>query len=392
MVNGKSHQSMKAIFYRELRLLAREPLMWFCMLVAPLFCCAFFTTMMSEGLPQNLPLGVVDQDNSVTSRSLQRNLSAFQMVEITANYPNFHEARKAMQRGEIYGFYLIPQGLQRQANRQEQPKVSFYMNYSFLVAGSLLYKDQRMMSELASGSAVRTALFARGATNAQAMAYIQPIVIDTHPTNNPWLNYNVYLSNGVVPGMLMLFVFMVTVYSLGMEIKRKQADQLMKLAQGDILKAIVGKMLPQLLIWITMGTIIVVWFYGVLHFPCNCGMPIMWGAMTIFMIASQAMGIIMFSSLPTPRMALSFASLWGVLSFSIGGISFPVMAMHPSLQSLAWLFPLRHYFLLYVNCALDGYPLLNAWPNVVTLLCFPIVATLLLPRLKYALTHYAYQA
>lgn len=383
---------MKAIIYREFRLLAREPLMWFCMLVAPLFCTAFFTTMMQEGLPQNLPLGVVDMDNSSTSRSLQRNLSAFQMVEIVQDYPNVSEAREAMQRGDIYGFYLIPQGLQREANRQEQPTVSFYMNYSFLVAGSLLYKDQRMMSELASGSAVRTALFARGATNAQAMAYIQPIVVDTHPTNNPWLNYNVYLSNTIVPGMLMLFIFMVTVYSLGMEIKRGTADELLRMAGNRIERVLLGKMATQLLIWMTIGTVIIVWLYGILHFPCRCGMPVMWLVMLLFVLASQAMGIFMFSCLPTTRMGLSFASLWGVMSFSICGMSYPVMAMHPSLQALAWLFPLRHYFLLYVNCALDGYPLLNAWPHVCFLLLFVVAATLLSPRLKYALSHYAYQA
>lgn len=383
---------MREIITRELRNLAREPLMWFCMLVAPLFCAAFFTTMMREGLPENLPLGVVDLDNSSTSRGLQRNLDAFQMVDIVASYPDIREARQAMQRGDIYGFYYIPKGLQRKANRQEQPTVSFYMNYSFLVAGSLLYREQRMMSELASGAAVRTALFARGATNAQAMAYIQPIVISTHPTGNPWLNYNVYLSNTVIPGMLMLFIFMVTVYSLGMEIKRGTADELMRLAKGRIENVLLGKMLTQLIIWQTLGTVIIVWLYGFMRFPCHCGMPVMWLVMLLFILASQAMGIFMFSCLPTTRMGLSFASLWGVLSFSICGMSFPVMAMHPTLQSLSWLFPLRHYFLLYVNCALDGYPLMNAWPHVVALLCFVIAATLMTPRLKYAFNHYAYQA
>lgn len=381
----------RPIVKREFLLLAREPLMWFCMLVAPLFCAAFFTTMMQEGLPENLPLGVVDLDNSATSRSLQRNLNAFQMVEIVESYPNVREAREAMQRGDIYGFYYIPKGLQRKANRQEQPKVSFYMNYSFLVAGSLLYKDQRMMSELASGSAVRTALFARGATNEQAMAYIQPIKIDAHPIGNPWLNYNVYLSNTIIPGMLMLFIFMVTVYSLGMEIKRDTADDLMRMAGGRIENVLLGKMATQLAIWMVIGTVIIVWLYGYLHFPCHCGMPVMWLVMLLFVIASQAMGIFMFSCLPTTRMGLSFASLWGVMSFSICGMSFPVMAMHPSLQALAWFFPLRHYFLLYVNCALDGYPLMNAWPHVVALICFVIAATALMPRLKYALEHYAYE-
>ena len=44
--------------------------------------------------------------------------------------------------------------------------------------------------------------------------------------------------------------------------------------------------------------------------------------------------------LTTLRLGLSFASLWGVISFSISGFSFPVMAMNPVLQALSNLFPL----------------------------------------------------
>ena len=78
--------------------------------------------------------------------------------------------------------------------------------------------------------------------------------------------------------------------------------------------------------------------------------------MFLGIIGAQGLGVFMFAMLPTLRMSLSFASLWGVISFSICGMSYPVMAMHPTLQGLSLLFPLRHYFLLYVNCALDGYP------------------------------------
>ena len=42
---------------------------------------------------------------------------------------------------------------------------------------------------------------------------------------------------------------------------------------------------------------------------------------------------------------------------SISGFSFPVMAMHPALQVLSNLFPLRHYFLIYVSQTLNGYPM-----------------------------------
>ena len=384
-------QSIYRVAVREVRSLARRPLMWFCMVLAPLFCYVFFTSLMASGLPTNLPLGLVDCDRTTTTRQLARNLDAFQQTDIVREYANVSDARRDMQRGLIYGFYYIPEGTTREAQRQTVPTVSFYTNYSFLIAGSLLYRDMRTMTELVSGAATQTVLYARGATEGQAMAFLQPVVVDSHPVGNPWLNYSVYLSNTLVPGMLMLFVFMVTVYTIGMEIKEETARGWLLAARGSMWKALAGKLLPQTLVFWLVGSLYVVYLYGFLHFPCRCGIATMLLVMALFVVASQGMGVIMITTLPTPRLGLSFASLWGVISFSICGMSFPVMAMHPVLQGVSYLFPLRHYFLLYVNCALDGYPLMNAWPFVAGLLAFAIVPVLLLPRLKHALLYCHYE-
>lgn len=367
---------------RELRRMASKPIYWFCMIAAPLFCFVFFTSLMAEGLPTDMPLGLVDNDNTTTSRSLARNLDAFEMTSIKEQYANVTEAREAVQRGDIYGFYYIPKGTTRKAQRQELPVVSFYTNYSYLVAGSLLYRDMRTMSELASGAASRTVLYAKGATERQAMAFLQPIVIDSHAINNPWLNYNVYLSNVILPGLLMLFIFMVTVFSIGTEVKHNTVHDWLIMARGSMFHALAGKLLPQTLIFFLIGIAFAIGLYGVLHFPCHCGLPTMLLVMFLGIIGAQGLGVFMFAMLPTLRMSLSFASLWGVISFSICGMSYPVMAMHPTLQGLSLLFPLRHYFLLYVNCALDGYPLMNAAPYMVGLLLFAMLPLLLLRRLK----------
>lgn len=382
---------MFSIFLRELRRLAVQPIYWFCMVIAPLFCYFFFTSLMHEGLPESLPLGVVDEDHTVTSRNLVRNLDAFQMTDVVKTYSNVTEARKAVQQGHIYGFYLIPQGTTSEAQSQRLPTVSFYTNYSYLVAGSLLYRDMRTMSELASGAASRTVLYAKGATERQAMAYLQPVVIDMHAVGNPWLNYNVYLSNVIIPGMLGLFIFMITVYGLGTELKFNTADELMQRSGGSVIVAVTGKLIPQLLVFLLSGTLYVLYLYAYLHFPCHCGLARIWCIMALFVMACQGMGVFMFTMFPTLRLGLSFASLWGVISFSISGMSFPVMAMHPILQGIANLFPLRHYFLLYVNSALDGYPLANAWPFVLALLAFALLPWPCMFRLKKVLTTYRYE-
>lgn len=156
---------------RECHRLVSRPLYLFCMVIAPLFCYVFFTTLMASGLPTDLPVGAVDLDNSNTSRKLLRNLDAFSQTGIVEQYNSVNEARHAMQQGKIYGFFYIPAHLSAEAQSQRQPTLSFYTNNSYLIAGSLLFKDMKMMGELASGSAARSVLYAKGATESQAMAF-----------------------------------------------------------------------------------------------------------------------------------------------------------------------------------------------------------------------------
>lgn len=128
---------------RECRRLVSRPLYLFCMVIAPLFCYIFFTTLMDSGLPKDLPAGVVDMDDSSTSRNIVRNLDAFSQTGVVAHYSNVTDARIAMQEGKIYGFFYLPKGLSAEAQSQRQPTISFYTNYSYLIAGSLLFRDMK---------------------------------------------------------------------------------------------------------------------------------------------------------------------------------------------------------------------------------------------------------
>ncbi|MEG1580534.1 MAG: ABC transporter permease [Bacteroidaceae bacterium] len=379
------------VMKRECRRLVSRPLYLFCMVIAPLFCYLFFTTLMSSGLPTNLPIGLVDLDRSATSRQIARNLDAFEQVQIVDEYANVSDARIAVQRGDIYGFYYLPDDFSQKLQSQRQPKISFYTNYSYLIAGSLLFKEMKMMSELAAGAAARSQLFARGATEAQAMAFLQPIVIDTHPIHNPWLNYSVYLCNTLVPGVLMLLIFMITVFSIGSELKDGTGRQWLVLSNRSIWIALAGKLLPHTAIFFLMGIAYNVYLYGFLEFPCHSGILPMLLATLCLVLASQSCGVVMFGTLPTLRLGLSFASLWGVLSFSISGFSFPVMAMAPVLQGLSYLFPLRHYFLIYVDQALNGREMVYSWESYVALLLFMLLPFLVAQRLKAILIYDKYK-
>lgn len=380
------------IVMRELRRMVSRPLYLFGMVVAPLFSLFFFFSLMGDGLPQDMPVALVDNDNSATSRRLVRQLDNFRQTKIELRCTDFREARLAMQRGDVYGVFVVPESFERDVTSGKQPKISFYTNNSYLIAGSLLFRDMKMISVLGSASAGKEVRLAKGQTERQAMAELQPISIDAHLVGNPWVNYSVYLCNLILPGMLNILVMIMTVFALGSEIKLASAKILMRMAKGDLFLALFAKMLPHTLLWFLMITFVEVMLYGYMGFPCNSGILPMLASSYLLVLASQALAIFLFGLLPVMRLSLSAASLLGVLSISISGVSFPVSEMHPILQTWANVFPLRHFFLLYVDQALNGLTFFYTWTNYVALLLFLFLPFFVMPRLKYVFENQKYIA
>ena len=110
----KTCDRLITIFRREMRIFAHRPLFLFTMIVAPVLCVVFFTTLMSDGLPTKLPAGLVDEDNTHITHIVTRILGSMEETDLGTRYPSFTEARSAMQRGEIYGFFYIPKGRRTQ--------------------------------------------------------------------------------------------------------------------------------------------------------------------------------------------------------------------------------------------------------------------------------------
>lgn len=386
----KSLNQIWLLMKREMRILWKNPIYGFCMVVFPIAVMLFFTTMMDEGLPEDMPVGIVDLDNTSTTRSLVRRLDAFQSSRIVASYPSAAEARHAMQRNEIYAFLYIPKGTTEQLLSSRQPKVSYYYNMASVMSGSLLMKDMKTISTLGSAAVGQATMRAKGIPDEQTMAFLQPIRIDLHQVANPWTNYNAYLSTMLVPGVFMLFIFLITAYSIGTELKFGRSKEWIRMADGRMLIAMLGKFLPHTLIWLSLVYCYEYYIFGVLHFPHEggAGYIILLGLLQV--LASQGFGIFAFGLLPSLRMSMSVCSLWAVLSFSMAGSAFPVMGMDGALQSLSWLFPLRHYYMLYQITVFNGFPLLEAWFHFAALAAFMLLPCLVIGKIKNAMLNYVY--
>ena len=362
----------------------------FCMVIFPVFIIFFFTSLLNEGLPEKMPVGVVDQDNTATTRTLIRRLDAFQSTDIVAHYPNINEARNAIQRNEIYAFIYFPKNTTNELLASQIPKISFYYSYASITSGALLFRDLKTIATLGSAAVGKAKLSAIGKTDDEIRTFLQPISIDLHPINNPEINYNVYLSTSLPPACLMLFIFLITAYSIGTELKFTRSKEWMRMAGNNIWLALTGKMLPQFLIFLPITYAYLFYVFYIMRFPHTGGLGsiLLLGLLTV--LSAQGFGIFTFGLTPSLRMSMSICSLWAALSFSVMGATFPLSAMGPEIESLAWLFPMRHYFMIYQINIFNGYPLLDAWPHVAALVLFAALPLLVIYRIRKAMLEYVY--
>lgn len=381
---------LKRVSSREIEILVSRPLYILGIIIAPLVCCAIYIPMMNSGLPQRIPAGIVDLDQTPTSRALIRNLNAMEMLDVVSQPNSFTEAREAIQSGKIYGFLIIPEGFEAKAMSGRQPEISYYTNNAYFIPGALLFKGFKTMSILSSGQVTMQTKLATGEYEYQIMPQLQPVSYDVMPLGNPWLNYSIYLNNNLLPGMLQLMILLMTCFSIGHEVKRQSAREWLSESNNSIILAIAGKLLPQTLIFSLVGIFYLSLMYGYLKFPHANGFLPMILAMVMLVVASQSVGVIIMSFVPSLRVGLSVAGLYGVLSLSLAGFTFPTEAMYAPIRIFSEIIPLRHYFLIYSGQALNGIPFHYSILQYFYLFIFFAASLPLLRRLKLAMLRQIY--
>ena len=378
------------IALRELGILAKNRIYGFCMVVFPVLLVVFFTTMLDDGLPQDLPIGVVDHDNSATSRSLIRNLDAMQNSRVVYRFASVTEARNAMQEGKVFAYLYIPEGTAAKLMAGRQPDISYYYTMTCMTAGSMASKDLKTISMLGSAAVGQATLSAKGATKEQIRTALQAVTIDAHMIANPQGSYNYSLTTVFVPGILMLFMALLSAYALGMEMKFDSGKEWLARAGNNILVAILGKYIVHALVFLLVIFSYQYYIFNVLHFPHLGGV---WSIVRLTLLqvaASIGFGIFAFGLMPSLRMSMSISSLWMVLGISMCGSAFPVAGMDPPLQAMSWLFPLRHYWMLYQATVLNGFPVIDVWFHLVALVAFTLLPWFVLRKVKIAMLNYVY--
>lgn len=366
--------ALTASLRRGIRALWSRKIFLAAMIAVPIGCALFFLDLMEEGLPLRTPVAVVDLDHSQLSRRITRNLASSELVDVKVKVHSYAEAMNLTKSGEVYGFFLIPSEFERDAVSGRDTEISFYSNLTYFVPGTLAFKGFKSTAVMSAAGIAVTKLTSMGVGSEKATDLMVPLSIQEHTPGNPWINYNIYLGNSFIPGVVALMVLLVTTFSITSEIKRGTSPQWLSAAGGSMLVALAGKLIPQTVVFTAVGVLCQWMLYGLYHFPLgNHAMHIIL-AMFLLVTASQSLGVIIASVVPNLRFSVSISALVGILSFSIVGFSFPVDKMYPAVGIFAWCIPLRYYFLIYIDQALNGIPIWFSRYYYVALLIFPLLS------------------
>lgn len=347
-------RGVKAIMLRSAVQIVRRPLMWVGFIILPLFMMLFITSILEKGLPTKIPAAIVDKDGTSLSREITQTLAGMQMVDVRSMPDSYAEARSAMQKGEIYGYFLIPENFQSDLLSGRKPVITFYTNMTYFVPGSLLFKTFKTAAVYTKAGVAVAVVQAVGETAEAVSPILQPVNIQARPIGNPLLNYGIYLSNSFIPAVMELMIMLMTVFSLGQELKYHTSVRLMRMADGSVVRALFAKLLPQTLIWMVMIIFMTAWLYRFNHYPMQGSWFWIMVSEMLFVLATQAFAVFVFGVIPNLRFSLSICALTGILAFSIAAFSFPEQSMYGGLSIFSWLMPVRYNFLIYSDIALNG--------------------------------------
>ena len=143
-----------SVIKREWRRLCSRPIYLVGIAVVPVCFAFFFVSLLSEGLPLKVPAAIVDLDHTSLSRQTTRSLDAMELVDIVQTEESYNDAIRAVQRGEIFGFFVIPRDFERDALSGDAPTLTFYNNLTYYVPGTLVFKGFKTLAVTTSGRVV----------------------------------------------------------------------------------------------------------------------------------------------------------------------------------------------------------------------------------------------
>ncbi len=379
-----------AVFTREAEHILHNPAYRFMLLTGPLVAIVLLFFIFQKGVVKEIPVAVVNQDQSSLSVKIENNLDAASEVSIALRAPDMFQAKEAMERAEVEAIILIPEGSEKSAMAGTETPIPIFINGSNVLKAGLLQRSILSTLKTISGGIQLKKLMATGLTEKQALDRIVPVKVDSHALFNPFMNYNYFLNSALFHLMLFLFVLLSSIYSLGIELKRGTGHELLLCSNNSVRLAILGKLAPFTIIFASFAMLIDLVMYKIQGAPLNGSFPLLYIGQVAAIVSCQLMGIIFVGSTNNLRLALSLGCGYSMVGMTLSGLTFPFEGMPAIARLFTSIFPLTWWKELFIAQSLYGGPIKDSMVYICYILLFQVVSLAFLPAYKKYLSDKKY--
>lgn len=353
---------------QELNIIGREP--WLKAMTLWLPLVLFFTLwwVFSAGSARDLPIGVVDFEQSALSRGLIRTYDASPTIAVTDKYTSVAQGREAMQSGDIYALVVVPNGLKKNVTQGHSPTVTTFYNSQFILIGKLVNSAMQQAQGTYNAQIAAFKNMSKGdVLPQQALAQAVPIRTQITALFNSNSHYGQFLVSATVPALWQIFIVATTVLSFAVEQRRNGVAAWL----GDNpTQSVLVKLLPYTVIFFAHGMFFLWMMYGVIEWPMHGSWGILLAGQILMVIACQSIGALFFMVTQDAARSMSATAAFTAPAFAFMGITFPTSDM-PTL-ALIWrnLLPVSHYIDIQIKQVNNGVGLDQAADKLLILSLF----------------------
>ena len=126
---------------REISRIKSSKFMLVMIFVLPIFFSFVIWWTFSAGTVKDLPIAVLDLDNSDVSRGITRAINSTPSTNVKYKVESYNQGYNLIKSGQAYALIVFPQHFKKDLNRFNRPKIVFYYNNQTILIGGILSKD-----------------------------------------------------------------------------------------------------------------------------------------------------------------------------------------------------------------------------------------------------------
>ncbi len=363
-----------SLIRKELTHIVRDPRTLAIMIIMPLVMLILLGYAATTDI-EHLRTAVYDADKSPHSRDLIEAYQSSNYFDIVAYVEKEDDLTYLIDHGDVRSALVIPAGYGRQMAAQERTDVAFLIDGSDPTVANTVFAASQQVGQAVS---IKTIEQQFGALLGRMPG------VDVRP--RVWYNPNMESSHFMIPGMMVIVLFMfTTLFTSTSIVRERELGTIEQLIVTPIrpLELVVAKVLPYILV--SFFVIIEVLIVGVLVFgvPIKGSIPLLLGLSSLFLITALGIGIFISSVAKTQLEAflMTFATMLPAMFLS--GLFFPVEAMPGWLQLISYIIPARYGLVIVRGIILKGVGLEILMEQIVAIIIFSaIIVTLASARFK----------